>query len=111
MRRASLAEDHTSLSEVGRLLERGQSVVTHHRVSGSDVVAEQVESRMTEIYETLGAEPLAAVRGSRGSTRLFIVIPHPGHRPDFQHRIGALQMSRWGDEFRVYRWRREMALV
>ena len=105
------AGDDISLAEVGRLLDRGQSVVTHHLVDGSDAVAEQVESRMTDIYETLGAEPLAAVRGSRGGTRLFIVIPHPGHRLDLQHRIGALQMSRWGDEFRVYRWRREMALV
>ena len=101
----------TSLSELGRLLERGQSVVTHHLLDGSDGVAQQVESRMTEIYDTLGAEPLAAVRASRGATRLFMVIPHAGHRPDLQHRIGALQMSRWGDEFRVYRWRRELVAV
>ncbi|MGB7880799.1 MAG: hypothetical protein WBL31_18685, partial [Ilumatobacteraceae bacterium] len=96
-----LAGGDTSLSELGRLLERGQSVVTHHLVDHSDGLAEQVQARMTEIYETLGAEPLAAVRASRGATRLFMVIPHPGHRPDFQHRIGALQLSRWGDEFRV----------
>ena len=106
-----VAGDDTSLPELGRLLERGQSVVTHHVLDGSAGLAELVESRMTEIYETLAAEPLAAVGAFRGATRLFMVIPHPAHRPDFQHRVGALQMSRWGDEFRVYRWRREMALV
>jgi len=105
------AEDDTSLSEMGRLLERGQSVVTHRRVGDSEAVAEHAESRMAEVYETLGAEPVVAVSGSGVSTRLFTVIPHPGHRPDVQHRIGALQMSRWGDEFRVYRWRHEMTFV
>ena len=50
-------------------------------------------------------EPLVLVRRSDDCTRLFTVIPHHRHRSDLQDRIGALQLSRWGDEFRVYRWR------
>ena len=102
------ASDDVSLEEIGRLLERGQSVVTHHLAGSSCPLTDQVEARMADVYEHLRAEPLAAVRGSRGATHLFTVIPHLGHRSDFQDRVGALQLSRWGDEFRVHRWRREL---
>ncbi len=106
-----LAEKHTYLSEVGRLLERGQSVVAYHHADRSEPVSLQAASRMDDIHEVLGVEPLAAVRASRGSTRFFLVIPHPRHRRDLEDRLGALQMSRWGDELRLYRWHRKIALV
>ena len=101
------AEKHTYLSEVGRLLERGQSVVACHRVDPSAAVAAPGASMMTDIHETLGVEPLAAVRAPRDETRVFIVIPHPRHRSDLEDRLGALQLSRWGDELRLHRWHRE----
>lgn len=107
----NLAEKHTYLSEVGRLLERGQSVVAYHHADRSESVASQTESRMADIHEALGVEPLAAVRASRGSVCLFMVIPHPRHRSDLEHSLGALQQSRWSDELRLYRWHREHALV
>jgi hypothetical protein len=107
----NLAEKHTYLSEVGRLLERGQSVVACHHADRSESVAAQAESRMADIHDTLGVEPLAAVRASRGTARLFMVIPHPQHRSDLEHSLGALQQSRWSDELRLYRWQREQALV
>ncbi len=107
----NLAEKHTYLSEVGRLLERGQSVVAYHHANRSEPVAVQADSRMADIHDVLGVEPLAAVRASRGSARLFIVIPHPQHRSNLEDRLGALQLSRWADELRLYRWHREKALV
>lgn len=105
------AEKHTYLSEVGRLLERGQSVVAYHHADRSEPVADQARSRMADIHDVLGVEPLAAVRASRGTNRLFMVIPHPLHRSGLDDRLGALQQTRWGDELRLYRWRRETALV
>jgi hypothetical protein len=107
----NLAEKHTYLSEVGRLLERGQSVVAYHHADRSEPVADQAESRMTDIYDQLGVEPLAAVRASRGTARLFMVIPHPQHRSDLDHRLGALQQTRWGDELHLHRWHREKVAV
>ncbi len=107
----NLSEKHTYLSEVGRLLDRGQSVVAYHHADRSEPVAEQAESRMADIQEQLGVEPLAAVRASRGTTRFFMVIPHPQHRSDLEHRLGALQQTRWGDELRLYRWHREKIAV
>ena len=103
----NLAEKHTYLSEVGRLLERGQSVVAHHHADRSEPVEAQAVSRMADIHDGLGVEPLAAVRAPRGTNRLFLVIPHPRHRSDLEDRLGALQLSRWGDELRLHRWKRE----
>ena len=96
--------DDVSLPEIGRLLERGQSMVTHHIPDPSQPLPDLVISHMNAIHEALDVEPLAVVRGLRGCTRLFTVIPHRRHRSDLQDRIGALQLSNWGEEFRVYRW-------
>ncbi len=103
-----LADDDVSMSEIGQLLEGGRSVVTHQLADPSQSLPELVKAQMSATHETLGAEPLAAARESHGSVRLFTVIPHHRHRSDLQDRIGALQASRWGDEFRVYRWRSDL---
>ena len=93
------------MSEVARLLERGQSVVTHQLVDPSKGLPKLIETHMRDIHETLGVEPLTMAQHSEGCVRLFTVIPHQHHRSDLQDRIGALQLSTWGDEFRVYRLR------
>jgi hypothetical protein len=91
-------------SELHRLLDRGQSVVTHHLADPSHGLAAAAKDHLSEVHDALGVEPLVMARRSHGATRLFTVIPHHRHRSDLQDRIGALQLSRWGDEFRVYRW-------
>lgn len=102
----NLAEKHAYMSEVGRLLERGQSVVVHHDADRSDPVAAAAASMMGDIHDALCVEPLA-LRMVRGANRLFLVIPHLRHRSDLERRLGALQLSRWGDELRLHRWSRE----
>lgn len=97
------------MSEVARLLERGQSVVTHQLADPSLSLAELAKAHLSEVHDALGVEPLVMAQRSHGCVRLFTVIPHLRHRSDLQDRIGALQLSRWGDEFRVYRW--QSALV
>lgn len=105
------AEKHAYVSEVGRLLERGQSVIAYHHADPSEPVEAQAASRMNDIQEELGVEPLAAVRAPRGTNRMFLVIPHPRHRTDLEDRLGALQLSRWGDELRLHRWQGTKALA
>ena len=108
----NLAEKHVYLSEVQRLLERGQSVVVYHHADRSEPVPEQARARMEDIHDALGVEPVAAVRASRGSCRLFLVIPHDDHhRSELDDRLAALQLSNWGDELRVYRWQRAGVLA
>jgi hypothetical protein len=99
------------MSEVERLLERGQSVVTHQLADPSPGPAEMASAHMRDIHEALGVEPLVMVQHSNDCVRLFTVIPHARHRSDLQDRIGALQLSRWGDEFRVYRWRSALVAI
>jgi hypothetical protein len=93
------------MSEIGHLLERGQSVVTHQLADPSSDPTEFASAHMRDINDALDVEPLVMAQQSNGRMRLFTVIPHRHHRSDLQDRIGALQLSRWGDEFRVYRWR------
>jgi hypothetical protein len=103
------AADHSiAMSDIGRLLDRGQSVVTHQLVERSTDLAQVATAHMRDLHDALGGEPLAMARESNGRVRLFTVIPHDRHRADLHGRIGALQLSRWGDEFRVYRWRSEL---
>jgi hypothetical protein len=100
-----LADSGIPMAEVGRLLERGQSVVTHQLADPSQPLPDLARAHLNDIHDTLRVEPLVLVRRADDCTRLFTVIPHDRDRSDMQDRIGALQLSRWGNEFRVYRWR------
>lgn len=100
----SRSEKNACLSEVGRFLERGQSVVAHHHADRPECVADQAMSRMAEIRDQLGVDPLAAVQAARGTTRLYIVIPDDRHRSGLEARLRSLQLSPWGSELRLHRW-------
>ena len=39
---------------------------------------------------------------SRGTTRLFLVVPAPAHRDQLRARLHDLEQSRWGDELVLY---------
>lgn len=93
------------MPEIGQLLERRHSVVVHQLVEPSVVVADLALAHMCAIHEALGVEPLVLSEESHGTARLFTMIPHERHRSDLHDRIGALQLSRWGDDIRVHRWR------
>jgi hypothetical protein len=57
---------------------------------------------MVDAAEELGVGPLAAVRASRGTTRLFVVVPAPAHRDQLRTRLQDLERSHWADELTVY---------
>lgn len=99
------ADDGVAMPEIAQLLDRGQSVVTHQLAELSQAQPDSIKARLRDVHEALGAQPLVLVSEFGDCARLFTVIPHDRHRSDMQGRIGALQLSRWGNEFRVYRWR------
>jgi len=106
-----LAGDHvdvdTTVSEIGRLLDRGQSVLTHQRViapSGSTEREQLAQASMRSVYDTLDVGPTVFTHETSSFVRLFMLIPHHRHRADLNARVGALQMSRWGEELRLFRW-------
>lgn len=94
-----------SMPEVGQLLERGQSVVTHRLVDASQATPRSVMTDLHNVKGALGVEPSVLLRTTGDGAQLFTVIPHRRHQSGLQDCIGALQLSRWGDEFRVHRWR------
>jgi hypothetical protein len=97
-------DEGIAMSEIAQLVERGQSVVTHQLVDASQALPDAIKERLNDVHDALSTEPMILVRRSDDCTRLFTVIPHDPHRSDMQDRIGALQLSRWGNEVRVYRW-------
>ena len=100
-------EKHAYLSEVARILARGQSVVVSHMPEQAGTAIDQAVAVMAEIDDALGVEPVAAIRASRQPERLLLVIPHDErHRCELDDRLGALQLSNWADELRMYRQHR-----
>ena len=105
------ADEHASLPELRKLLDRGQSVVSTYRAQPSESAAVQASERMSELHAGLGVEPLAVLRSARAATLAFTVVPTAEHRSDVEASLGALQLSSWGDEFRLYRWNRAVLAV
>lgn len=98
----SKSEKHAYFDELAAFVERGQSIVAYHHADRSATVAVQAERRMADAAEELGVEPLAAVRASRGSTRLFVVVPAPAHRAGLRARLQDLERSPWAEELTVH---------
>ena len=98
----SKSEKHAYLDELRAFVDRGQSLVAYHHADRSAPVPIQAERRMADAAEELGVEPLAAVRASRGTTRLFLVVPAPAHRDHLSTRLRDLERSHWADELVVY---------
>jgi hypothetical protein len=95
---------HAYYDELAPYIERGQSVIAYHHADRSAKVTEQAMRRMGDAAGELGVEPLAAVRASRGTTRLFLVLPVAAHRAHLTSRLQALSASPWGDELGVIWW-------
>lgn len=102
-RHRAKADKHAYLDELAPYPARGQSLIVYHHADRTAPVEVQAARRLGEAGDELGAEPLAAVRASRGSTRLFLVLPAPGHRAHFASRLDAIEDSPWGRELAVYR--------
>lgn len=98
------AEKHAYLDEVAAFAERGQSVVAYHHADRSAPVHEQARRRLAQMEKALPATPLAAVRASRGTTRLFLVTAADPHVERLTQRLHALETSQWSREFVVYWW-------
>jgi hypothetical protein len=91
----SKSEKHAYLDELRAFTDRGQSIVAYHHADRSAPVPIQAQRRMA-------VEPLAAVRASRGTTRLFLVAPAPAQRDHLKARLCDLERSHWSDELVVY---------
>jgi hypothetical protein len=95
------SEKHSYLSEVAALAGDDRSLVAYHHADRSAPVPDQARRRMDDLADGLGREPLAAVKTSRGSARLFLVVPADRHRTRISNRLTALGEGATASEFTV----------
>jgi hypothetical protein len=101
-RHRTKAVKYAYLDELAAFAERGQSLVVYHHTDRTATVEEQARRRLGDIARDVPLEPVAAVRASRGTTRLFLVAATESHAGYLTERLTALTVSPWAAELRVY---------
>jgi hypothetical protein len=86
--------------------------VIYHHADHSVPVGEQAKRRLAELADEVpGVHPIAAVRASRGSIRLFLGAAAPRHLEHVTSRLSGLASSSWTLEFTVFWWQEALALT
>jgi hypothetical protein len=96
------AVKYAYLGELAAFAARGQSMVVYHHADRSAPVAQQARRRLDDLARGLPIEPVAAVRASRGTTRLFLVAATTSHARYLTDRLTALAAGPWAAELIVY---------
>ena len=96
------AVKYAYLDELAAFAARGQSLVVYHHADRTATVEEQARRRLGDIAREVPIEPVAAVRASRGTTRLFLVAATEAHTGYLTERLTALTVSPWAADLRVY---------
>jgi hypothetical protein len=97
------AVKHAYLDELAAFAQRGQSVIVYHHADRSAVVEQQARRRLADFADGVPAAPVAAVRASRGTNRLFLIgAASAAHAQYLTGRLTALQHTRWARELIVY---------
>jgi hypothetical protein len=96
------AVKYAYLDELAAFAGRGQSLVVYHHADRSATVEEQARRRLDDIARDVPVRPVAAVRASRGTTRLFLVAATESQAGYLTDRLAALPVSPWAEELCVY---------
>jgi len=96
------AVKYAYLDELAAFAGRGQSLVVYHHADRSASVEEQARRRLGDIARDVPIKPVAAVRASRGTTRLFLVVATTSDAGHLADRLAALAVSPWKNELKVY---------
>jgi len=98
------AVKHAYLSELAAFAQRGQSVIAYHHADRSANIEQQAHRRLADLAAGLPVKPVAAVRASRGTSRLFLVgAATAAHASYLTERLTDLKQSPWSAELLVYR--------
>jgi len=100
-RHRTKAVKHAYLDELLPYAQRQQSIVAYHHADRSAAVEAQALRRLAEIAEELPLQPVAAVRASRGTTRLFLVSAATAHAARLVEALREIESSAWRDELRL----------
>lgn len=90
---------HAYVDELAPFAERARALVVYHHADRSADVATQAQRRMADL--SVVSEPLAAVRASRGTVRLFLVAGAGPTADRLRARLEQLQRSPWTPHLQV----------
>ena len=94
-----MAPKYAYLEEVGKWVERGQSVVIYHHLGRNRAHAEQIEDWLKRLRGEFGSHEIFALRFRRGTSRAFFVLTAERHAPILRQRAGELLASPWREHF------------
>lgn len=97
------AVKHAYLGELADFARRGQSLIAYHHADRSAAVEQQARRRLADFAHDVPVTPIAAVRASRGTTRLFLVgAATPAQARYLTERITSLDRSPWAGELTAH---------
>jgi hypothetical protein len=98
------AAKHAYLDELAAFAARGQSLIIYHHADRTAGVEQQAHRRLADLARGMPVLPIAAVRASRGTVRLFLVgAATASHARYLTERLAGLERGPWGTELAVYR--------
>jgi hypothetical protein len=98
----TMAVKYAYLDELAAFADRRQSLIVYHHADRTVTVEQQARRRLNDLARALPSEPIAAVRASRGTVRLFLVAATASQAQYLRERLHALTASPWAAELIVY---------
>ena len=99
------AVKHAYLDELAAFAKRGKSLIAYHHADRTAAVEQQARRRLADLAREVPAEPIAHVRASRGTSRLFLVTAAtPAHIQHLTGRLTALATSPRVTERHIVYW-------
>jgi hypothetical protein len=97
------AAKHAYLDELAAFATRGQSLIVYHHADRTAGVEQQARRRLADLTQDVPVQPIAAVRASRGTVRLFLVgAATTSHARYLTERLTCLERGPWGTELSVH---------
>ena len=90
---------HAYVDELTPFSQRGQALIAYHHADRSADVPTQAQRRMADL--AVASDPIAAVRASRGTVRLFLVAGTGPTAERLRTRLEHLQDSPWVPHLQV----------
>ena len=94
-----MAPKYAYLEEVGKWLERCQSVVIYHHLSRNGTHPEQIAGWLERLRGEFSSHDSFALRFRRGTSRAFFVLAAERHTPILRQRADELLASPWLEHF------------
>ena len=96
------APKYAYLEEVGKWVERGQSLVIYHHLGRNRAHAEQIEDWLKRLRGEFKSHEIFALRFRRGTSRAFFVLAAKRHAPILRERAKALTVAPWSKHFELH---------